>query len=746
MKKLMAWLLTVSLVFGCSFALSEDAEWTCLSCGAVNTTKYCTQCGEKKPDDIVCPGCGKVYSFDTTAIFCGDCGTKLAAEEEEPDAAVNNPVEEDAFDLDPDTEIVYGMYIECLCTRPEGLDDDSYSALVNTAMGVIKDRLKGAGIEKAVIKRVDSDAIWVGLPDVQDETLPDLICAPGKLEFRDPEGNAFMTNEMVKTADYYYSEGDHQVAFTLTDEGAKTFADVTAANIGKAIAIYIDGEQLIAPTVQSAILNGSGVINGLGSSARAVSVAAKIQAPPLPLELALGKAEMITDAVHAEEKAAREKAELEDGLKIILKLGDKEITKKEVKDQIAYELNYYASLYSMFGYSYDTTDPANIASAREEAINSLKEDMALTRKAAELGLDQLTEEEMASVKEKAQSSYDSAVDYVKDYVLTDEQKEGRTDEEITRIIEETLGKMEVTLDTYIESETKKAVDEKLREYAIRDVAVTDDEIQAEYDSKVEADKESYAESAGSWATAANYGTTLYYTPAGVRRVKQILTKFRDEDQAAIDEAKQKVTDATTARNAVQAKIDSANEKLNLEGDTDEIKEAKEAAQADLEAAQKELEEADKALAEASQAVTDATEKAFANLDEEVDAILASLDAEGADWQAIMDEKNQDPGMKSNEKGYAVAADMTNFDSAFVEAAMALEKPGDHSGKVRGLNYGYYIIRYESDEAEGPVALDEVKEQISSGLLSTRQNEAYTAAKAQWVEEAGIEEYLDLLDD
>lgn len=440
------------------------------------------------------------------------------------------------------------------------------------------------------------------------------------------------------------------------------------------------------------------------------------------------------------------KDEAVDNATEIIRMGDKVITKKEVKEQIAYELNYNASMYSQFGYSYDTTDPDNIARAQEDAITSLKEDLALTKKAAELGLDQLTEEELASVKEKAQSSYDSAVDYVKDYMLTDEQKEGKTDEEIAQTVEETLNGMDVTLDTYIENETKSTVDDKLREYAIKDVAVTDDEIQAEYDSKVEADKETYAESAGSWATAANNGTTLYYTPAGVRRVKQILTKFKDEDQTAIDEANQKVTDANTARNAAQAKIDSANETLNLEGDTDEIREAKEAAQADLEAAQKELEEADKALAEASQAVTDATEKAFVNLDEEVDAILASLDAEGADWQAIMDEKNQDPGMKSNEKGYAVAADMTNFDSAFVEAAMALEKPGDHSGKVRGTSYGYYIIRYEGDETEGPVALDEVKEKISSSLLSTKQNEAYTAAKAQWVEEAGIKVDLNALKD
>ena len=112
----------------------------------------------------------------------------------------------------------------------------------------------------------------------------------------------------------------------------------------------------------------------------------------------------------------------------------------------------------------------------------------------------------------------------------------------------------------------------------------------------------------------------------------------------------------------------------------------------------------------------------------------------------MDEKNQDPGMEDNEKGYAVAADMTSFDTAFVEAAMALEKPGDYSGKVKGGSYGYYIIRYEGDEPEGPIALDEVKEKISSALLSTRQNTVYNETVEKWVEEAGIKVDLDALKD
>ena len=433
------------------------------------------------------------------------------------------------------------------------------------------------------------------------------------------------------------------------------------------------------------------------------------------------------------------KDEAVDNATVILRMGDKEITKEKVKEEIQNTLEYNAYYASMFGQSYDVTDPDVIADAREEAVEALKKDMTLTAKAAELGLNQLSAEEEEEVKTKAQENYDSALDYIKTNQLKDSGLEG---EELDKAAADKLTEMGITLDTYVESERKSVIDNKVRDYAIKDVTVSDEEIQTEYDSRVEKDKTSYAENAGSWATAANNGTTLYYTPAGVRRVKQILTKFKTEDQTAIDEAKQKQTDANTAVTTAEAKVSAAQDTLDTEGITEEIKTE---AEADLKAANEELEKANADLDAAAKAVEEATNKAFENIDADTDEILQQL-KDGADWQTLMDEKNQDPGMKTNEKGYAVAAGMTNFDSAFVDAAMALAKPGDWSEKVRGTSYGYYIIRYESDEAEGPVSLDTVKETISSSLLSTKQNEVYEDTVSKWVEEAGIKVDMNALKD
>lgn len=201
-----------------------------------------------------------------------------------------------------------GMYVEYSGKAPEG-STASFDDLMTGTMSIIQQRLSDKGFNEANVQRIGTDGIRVEIPDVQDDTVLDLIGTPAKLEFYNPQGEVFMTGDMVKTAQYYYSDGDHQIAFQLTDEGAALFAEVTSASIGQTIAIYLDGEQLIAPTVQSAITNGSGVINGLGSAERATTIAAKIQSGALPLELTQQKVDKVSatlgqDAVSSSVRAA----------------------------------------------------------------------------------------------------------------------------------------------------------------------------------------------------------------------------------------------------------------------------------------------------------------------------------------------------------------------------------------------------------------------------------------------------------
>ncbi len=188
-----------------------------------------------------------------------------------------------------------GVYVEYSAEKPEEIEGN-FDALMDGTIAVIQQRLTDKGYPESTVQKINNGTgIRVEIPDVTDpQAVLDLIGTPAELSFRDPDGNEFMTGKQVQTASYFYSDGDHQVAFTLNSEGAMLFADMTAKSIGKQIAIYLDNELLISPTVQSAIPNGSGVINGMGSEERARTIAAQIQSGALPLVLTQQKVDTVS--------------------------------------------------------------------------------------------------------------------------------------------------------------------------------------------------------------------------------------------------------------------------------------------------------------------------------------------------------------------------------------------------------------------------------------------------------------------
>ena len=72
--------------------------------------------------------------------------------------------------------------------------------------------------------------------------------------------------------------GSPEIHFKLTPMGAKKFSELTAANIGRRLALIVNGEVLSAPTIQSQIDTGSGQITGNFSKEEAEALVAKLQA------------------------------------------------------------------------------------------------------------------------------------------------------------------------------------------------------------------------------------------------------------------------------------------------------------------------------------------------------------------------------------------------------------------------------------------------------------------------------------
>jgi len=81
----------------------------------------------------------------------------------------------------------------------------------------------------------------------------------------------------VKSAVASKSRQDYwQVDFSLTPDGTARFAEITGQNIGKRLAIVIDGQLITAPVIQSPITGGKGQITGNFTEQEAKDLAAKI--------------------------------------------------------------------------------------------------------------------------------------------------------------------------------------------------------------------------------------------------------------------------------------------------------------------------------------------------------------------------------------------------------------------------------------------------------------------------------------
>lgn len=79
--------------------------------------------------------------------------------------------------------------------------------------------------------------------------------------------------------------GGQHIAFRLDRRGARTFARVTEANIGKQLAIVLDNVVKSAPAIQGKIPTGEGVIQGSFSDKEARDLAIVLRAGALPVPL-----------------------------------------------------------------------------------------------------------------------------------------------------------------------------------------------------------------------------------------------------------------------------------------------------------------------------------------------------------------------------------------------------------------------------------------------------------------------------
>lgn len=93
----------------------------------------------------------------------------------------------------------------------------------------------------------------------------------------------------LKSAQLTFSTqtGQPQISLTLNTEGTKKFAQITQANLGKTVAIFLDGAPISTPTVQSAITDGNAVITGSFTPDEAKTLVQRLNSGALPVPIKL---------------------------------------------------------------------------------------------------------------------------------------------------------------------------------------------------------------------------------------------------------------------------------------------------------------------------------------------------------------------------------------------------------------------------------------------------------------------------
>jgi protein-export SecD/SecF family membrane protein len=164
------------------------------------------------------------------------------------------------LDLEGGTLAIYNADL----SEFETSDSDEANRAMEGTITNLSNILFSKGYTEAVVTRQGDSSIRVEVPAVNDsEQLMSLLGEPAVLEFKDPDGNIVITGaKHVSDAYPTAYNGYYAIALKFNEAGTQAFATATSNNVGKSISIWINGSEIMTPTVNEAITNGEAVITG----------------------------------------------------------------------------------------------------------------------------------------------------------------------------------------------------------------------------------------------------------------------------------------------------------------------------------------------------------------------------------------------------------------------------------------------------------------------------------------------------
>lgn len=206
------------------------------------------------------------------------------------------------LDLQGGTHVV----LQAVDTPQYKVNDDA----LERASKIIEKRVNGLGLTEPVVQRQGKDRIIVELPGVKDpEKAIAMLGKTAMLEFKDQQGKVVMTGTDLKDAKASMGNGNRAVVnLEFTSEGGDKFGQLTARNVGKQIAITLDGEVLTAPVVQEAITGGRAQITGSRNIEEAQNLAVLLRSGSLPVKLEILENRTVGPTLGMDSKMKSQKA------------------------------------------------------------------------------------------------------------------------------------------------------------------------------------------------------------------------------------------------------------------------------------------------------------------------------------------------------------------------------------------------------------------------------------------------------
>jgi protein-export membrane protein SecD len=183
------------------------------------------------------------------------------------------------------------------------------NSALKQSIEIVRRRIDDVGTKEPTILQRGEKRILIELPGLKDpERIKSLLGKTAQLNFRlVSENNEFGTDKLISESgekldvskriimsgenlidaqpNINNQNNEPTVSFTLDRLGAQKFGRATTDNVGKRLAIVLDGEIVSAPSINEAITSGNGMISGNFSFQEATDLALLLRSGALPTPL-----------------------------------------------------------------------------------------------------------------------------------------------------------------------------------------------------------------------------------------------------------------------------------------------------------------------------------------------------------------------------------------------------------------------------------------------------------------------------